>query len=72
MFSKYYDDEILIDEKFKSQSKRRVTNYISEKNNINTIQLEINRKYRNLNRMPIKFNKTINALKEIIKKLEEK
>lgn len=72
VFSKYYDDEILIDEKFKSQSKRRVTNYISEKNNINTIQLEINRKYRNLNRMPIKFNKTINALKEIIKKLEEK
>lgn len=70
-FSKYYDGSILIDEVFAAKSERRISNYISSKcKDINTIQLEINKKYRSINRMPIKFNKTIVALKEIIDNLE--
>ena len=72
-FSKYYDGNILIDEVFAAKSERRISNYISSKcNDINTVQLEINKKYRSINRMPIKFNKTIVALKEIIDNLEGK
>ena len=72
IFKKYYKENILIDSKFAASSKRRISNYISDKCNINSVQLEINRKYRNLNRMPIKFSKTIIALKEIIDNLEGK
>ncbi len=72
-FNKYYKKEILIDNKFAAKSERRISSYISDKcENVNAIQLEINRNYRNLKCMPIKFNKTINALKEIIDEREEK
>ena len=70
IFSKYYDGEIIIDEKYKAKSNRRITNYISEYNGIETIQLEINRKYRRLEHKSTTFSKTINALIEIISKLE--
>ena len=70
IFSKYYDGEIIIDEKYKAKSNRRITNYISEYNGIETIQLEINRKYRRLEHRSTTFSKTINALIEIINKLE--
>ena len=71
IFNKYYDGEIIVDEKFKAKSNKRITNYISEYNDIETIQLEINRKYRRLEHRSITFSKTIEALLEIIKKLEE-
>ena len=72
-FNKYYKKEILIDNKFAAKSERRISSYISDRcENVNAIQLEINRNYRNLKCMPIKFSKTINALKEIIDEMEEK
>ncbi len=72
-FKKYYKGDILIDNIFAAKSERRISNYISSNcDSINTVQLEINRNYRNINRMPIKFNKTIIALKEIIESLEDK
>jgi hypothetical protein len=72
-FSKYYERDILVDKVFAAKSERTISNYISNNcEDVDTIQLEINRKYRNINRMPIKFNKTIVALKEIIGNLEEK
>ncbi len=72
-FSKNYKGDIVIDKVFAAKSKRRITSYISGQiDDINTVQLEINRIYRNINRMPIKFSKTIVALKRIIDDLEGK
>ena len=71
IFSKYYDGEIIIDEKYKAKNYKRITNYISEYNGIETIQLEINRKYRRLGHRPITFSKTIEALLEVVKELED-
>lgn len=73
VFKKYYDGNILIDNKYAANSERTISKYISNNNDdICAIQLEINWRYRSLKYMPIKFNRTINALKEIIDRLEDK
>lgn len=71
IFSKFYKEEIIIDKKFKAKNNKRISNYINELNKINTIQLEINKKYRSLEHKSLSFNKTIKSLIEVISLLNE-
>ena len=69
IFEKYYNN-IVIDNRFKA-SKKAISKYISKQNNVKTIQLEINKKARQMKKRPFKFEKTMKALEEIINYLKE-
>ncbi len=63
--------KVMTDHKYKA-GENTISYFINKKNNIKTIQFEINKNYRKLKRRPRKFNKTITTFIKIIELIKEK